>query len=113
MKNIVLILTAVFFSYSSMLIAGSPKVEKSSTVSSEIESYLEQSGFTYDSGSATIFTNFIVKENNDLYTIDFMVTEDNELIILSKDLEEEFYRVDHFTSEYMKKHVVPVAKVAS
>ena len=47
----------------------------------------------------------------DLYTIDFMVTEDNELIILSKDFEEEYYKVDHYTSAYMQKTVVPVATV--
>ena len=111
MKNIIAFLTVVLVSFSTTLTAGSIKCEEGAVVPCEIESYLEDSGFNYNASSATIFSNFIVKENNDLYTIDFMVTEDNELIILSKEFEEEYYKVEHYSSKFMEKHIVPVANV--
>jgi hypothetical protein len=113
MKNIIAFLTIVLMSSSSLLTAGSTKCAEGKVVPCEIESYLEDSGFNYNASSATIFSNFIVKENDELYTIDFMVTEDNELIILSKNLEEEFYKVDSYSSKYMQRHVVPVANVSA
>jgi len=86
---------------------------KKSPANCKIKSYLSSINFNSAAETATIFSNFLVNENGDLFTIDFMITDDGEIEILSKDYEEEYYKVDLYSTVNMIKYSFPVASINS
>lgn len=81
------------------------------SINSTIEHFLTDIDFESDGKNATIFVDFIISDNGDLYTVDFVVTESDEVIVLSEDFEEEWYRVDSYSTVNMKKYSVPVFNI--
>jgi hypothetical protein len=63
--------------------------------------------------SATIYTHFLVKEEGFIYTVDFMVTSNGDITILTKEIEEEYYKVNLFNAKHVEKYsvVIPTIEV--
>jgi hypothetical protein len=80
-------------------------------ITSNIENYLSTVGQTNTAGYATIYVNLLITQNGDLYTVDFMVTDDGEVVILSKEYEDEFYRVETFSSKLVEKYTVSISTI--
>lgn len=78
---------------------------------SAIEIYLSSIGYDNETEVAEIFVDFLVMENDDLYTVDFMVDEKGEIIVLSKEFEEEYYKVNTYSTKLMKKYSSAVAQI--
>lgn len=93
--------------------AGTTKCEEEAVVPCQIETYLTAVDFSQKTETVTIFSNFLVKEKGELYNVDFMVSENGEIIVISKEYEEEFYRVDEYNSNFMEQYTVPVALVSA
>ena len=107
-----LFLTITFLSVTSIgLFAHGAKDAKAVGVDSKIDTYLTSIDYHNTKETATIFVNFIVAENDNLYTVDFMVTENDEVIVLSKTEEDEFYRVDKYNANFMSQYSVPVSSI--
>ena len=96
---------------STVAIYASSNTSGNATVTNKIESYLNSINYEHANDEATVFSNLILKENEDLITVDFMVTEDDEIVVLSKDFEEEYYRVELYNSNYTTQYSLPVAFV--
>jgi hypothetical protein len=106
------LLTLAFLSIISLsAFADTTSVDESATLINKIENYIS----TIDqdkSAGATLYAHFLVKENGFIYSVDFMLTETGEIIVLSKDDEEEFYRVDSFNADHIEKYNIAVADIA-
>lgn len=76
-----------------------------------IESYLSSVDYENTEETVDIFTELLIVENDDLYTVDFMVTEEGEVIILSKEFEEEYYKVKNYSTVLLKKYTSEVAMI--
>lgn len=113
MKNLKQSLLSLFvlsvFSISAMAI--SPRADETKELKTKIEQYVKSIDLSKDEAPATIFTHFLVKEDGWIYTVDFMVTSDGEIIILSKELEECFYKVDLFNAEHVQKSSIATPTV--
>ena len=84
-------------------------------ISKELRTKVEQYVKTIDQpemdGSATIYTHFLVKEEGDIYTVDFMVASNGKITILTKELEDEYYRVDLFNAKHVEKYSVAIPTI--
>jgi len=111
-KSVLVIFT--FLSIFSFSVLANPhnSEEHTAEVTSKIENYLSTIDYSNNGDSVTVFVNFIISEHGDLYSVDFMVSEKEEIVVLSKELEDEFYRVDSlFNSKFVKKYSVPVTNI--
>ena len=97
------------FSISAM--ADTSNVDNTKELKTKIEHYVKSIDLSKMDASATIYTHFLVKEDDWTYTVDFMVTRDGEIIILSKELEEYIYKVDLFNAEHVKTSTVAMPTV--
>ena len=86
-------------------------VEHHQDLTVKIENYLLSIDYENRVDTATIFTNFIVKERGEIFNVDFMVTEKEEIVLLSKEQDDEFYRVDSYNSKFVRKYSVPVTNI--
>jgi len=97
----------------SLIIGSSYKltsIEKSENIlEASINSFLSGEEKIAKVNIAEIYSDFIVKENGHFYSIDFMLTSDGEVIILSKDIEEEYYILDKYTTKNLKHHTTVIA----
>ncbi len=112
-SNSFLCLVFLLSTFTTFASTASMEIEAPDTVSSKIESYLSTIDFNSDEELVTIFSNFLINENGDLYTVDFMITENEEIVVLSMDYEEEYYKVDSYSTRNMVQYSFPVAHVNS
>ncbi len=113
MKNSNLIL-GVLFIFSTLTVTANTNInsiEGKNAVSSKIVNYLSTINFTHDIETVTIFSDFLINENGDLYNVDFMVNEIGEILILTTEIEEEFYKVNSYSSMHLEQYSFPVAYV--
>lgn len=77
-----------------------------------IKEYVSTVQLHADKGQAEVFTNFIIEENGTRYAVDFMITDNKEIEILSKKSEFEFYRVDdRYNARFVQNYTVPVSTI--
>ena len=106
------LLTLAFLSIISLsAFADTTSVDESATLINKIENYISTIDQNQNTG-ATLYTHFLVKENGFIYSVDFMLTETGEIIVLSKEDEEEFYSMDSFSADHIEKYQVAVADIA-
>jgi hypothetical protein len=115
MKNINSYLVMAFLMLAITLSANNNSIacDMKNSVTCKIESYLSSMDLNLKAETVTIFSNFIVNQNGDLLTIDFMITEDGNIEILSKNFEEEYYKVDTYNTVNLEQYSFPVAQVKS
>lgn len=102
---------ALFSIFSISAFADSLTVHNTKTLSTVIENYVSTLDQSIEDGSAQIFTHFLVKEEGFIYSVDFMLTNSGEIIVLSKEDEKEYYRVDGFNAEHMGTYSIPVTNI--
>ena len=61
--------------------------------SAYIFDFVKENSFDHEPGVASVYTNFIIKEKGLNYAVDFLITEENEILILDIRSEDEFYRL--------------------
>lgn len=91
--------------------ADTTSVDESATLINKIENYVSTIDKSQNDGTI-LYSHFLVKEDGFIYSVDFMLTETGDIIVLSKDYEEEFYRVDTFNADHIEKYQVAVADIA-
>ena len=101
----------VFSMFSISAFADTLNIESTKELKTKIEQYVTTIDQAEMDGSATIYTHFLVKEEGFIYTVDFMVTSNGNITILTKDIEEEYYRVDLFNANLVEKYTVPVPTI--
>ena len=101
----------IFSMISISAFADTLNVENTKELKTKIEQYVTSIDQSEMDGSATIYTHFLVKEEGDIYTVDFMVTSDGKITILTKDIEEEYYRVDLFNAKLVEKYSVALPTI--
>lgn len=110
MKNSKLILVLVFL-ISSIATYAIPEASSNKEVTKKIQTFLTSIDYSHLNNEATVFNNFIVSEDGDLFNVDFMITENDEIVVLSKDYEEEYYKVELYNSNFTTQYSLPVAYV--
>ena len=110
LKSLIIAFTFLtIFSFSAH--ADTLDIENVKGITSNIEKYMSTLDQSNTAGSATVFVNLLISENGDLYTVDFMVTDEGKVVILSKEFEDEYYRVDTFSSRFVEKYTVSVSTI--
>lgn len=77
----------------------------------KIQQYLSSIPQDCKPGEACIYLDFLVAEHGELYNIDFMVTEDGKVTVLSVEFEEEYYKVNNYSSHLVKRVETPLALI--
>ena len=113
MKNLIYsTFTLVIISmFSITSFADTLNIDNTKELTTKIEQYVKTIDQSEMDGSATIYTHFLVKEEGDIYTIDFMVTGNGKITILTKEIEEEYYRVDLFNAKLVEKYSVAIPTI--
>ena len=113
MKNIIYsTFTLLIFSlFSVSAFADTTNVENTKEIKTKIEQYVKTIDQSEMVTSATIYTHFLVKEEGFIYTVDFMVTSNGKITILTKDIEEEYYKVDLFNAKLVEKYSVTIPTI--
>ncbi len=96
---------------STISFAHSPHGEDHPEVETNITKYLDSAELALQKGSVLVITNFIVKEHGEIYSVDFLVTDNREVIILSKKKDDEYYRVSTYNPQFVKQYSVPVSDI--
>jgi hypothetical protein len=86
-------------------------IEKTKELKTKIEQYVKTIDKSEINSSATIYTHFLVKEEGFIYTVDFMVTSNGKITVLSKEIEEEYYKVDLFNAKLVEKYSVAIPTI--
>jgi hypothetical protein len=86
-------------------------IEKTKELKTKIEQYVKTIDKSEINSSATIYTHFLVKEEGFIYTVDFMVTSNGEITILTKEIEEEYYKVNLFNAKLVEKYSVVISTI--
>ena len=103
-QSIFTVLIISMFSISAF--ADTLDIENTQELKTKIEQYVKTVDQPEMDGSATIYTHFLVKEEGFIYSIDFMVTSNGQITILTKELEKEYYKVDLFNAKHVEKYTV-------
>ncbi|MFT6338512.1 MAG: hypothetical protein ACJATI_005286 [Halioglobus sp.] len=103
----------VFSLFSVSAFGDTLNINPTKELKTKIEQYVKTINKSELSSKATVYNHFLVKEEGFIYTIDFMITSNGEITILTKDIEEEYYKVDLFNAKYVEKYsiVIPTIKV--
>ena len=101
----------IFSMFSLSAYADTLNIENTKELKTKIEKYVTNIDQSEMDGSATIYTHFLVKEEGFIYTVDFMVTSNGKITILTKDIEEEYYRVDLFNAKLVEKYSVAIPTI--
>lgn len=110
LKSIIIAFTFLtIFSFSAN--ADTLDIENVKGITANIENYISTIDQSNTAGSATVFVNLLISQNGDLYTVDFMVTDEGEIVILSQEFEEEYYRVDAYSPRFVEKYTVTVSTI--
>lgn len=113
MRHLQFLILSLFIagSLTSASLIDSSSINTSSEVDKIIEHYLDEIDFSNKEGAATIFVDLLISEKGDLYNVDFMVTGKNKVLVLSKEYEEEYYRVGEYSARNTRKYSVPVSYI--
>jgi hypothetical protein len=113
MKNIIYsIFTLLIFSlFSVSAFADTLNIDNTRQLKTKIEQYVKTIDKSEINSSATIYTHFLVKEEGFIYTVDFMVTSNGKITVLSKEIEEEYYKVDLFNAKLVEKYSVAIPTI--
>ena len=104
--------TLIIFSlFSISAFADTLNIDKTKELKTKIEQYVKTIDQSEMDNSATIYTHFLVKEEGFIYTVDFMVTDNGEITILTKDIEEEYYKVNLFNAKHVEKYSVAIPTI--
>jgi len=104
------LLLVTLFSVSTF--AYSKKPETNKELKSLIKEYVSTVQTHTDKGVAEVFTNFIIEESGTRYNVDFMITDGDEVEIISKNTEFEYYRVDdRYNARFVQNYTVPVSTI--
>lgn len=109
--NSFLCLTFIMGNLLLMTSATVPKVKDEKSVSTKIEAYLSTVTLDLQTESVIVYSDFLIKENNNIYTVDFLVTAKGEVVVLNKNHEDEYYKMDTYSTKKLKQHSVAVATV--
>ena len=101
----------VFSMFSISAFADTLNINNTKELKTKIEQYVKTVDQSEMDNSATIYTHFLVKEEGFIYTIDFMVTGNGEITILTKDIEEEYYKVNLFNAKHVEKYTVAIPTI--
>lgn len=105
-------ITLFIFSISSLAsFTDTTSIDKSNELKTKIEQYVKTIDHSEMANKATIYTHFLIKEEGFIYSIDFMVTSNGEITILTKEIEEEYYKIDLFNAKHMKKYTVSMPTI--
>jgi len=100
--------------FSVSMFAAKISPESTQSLESLIKEYIQTSDYEVNQSQAEIFTNFIILENGERFAVDFMLTEDGKIDIISKKSEFEYYRVDgKYNARFIQKYSVPVSTINS
>ena len=91
LKTLVLVVLIIGFSYPLHSDTINPLSEEKA--SAYIYDFVKENSFDHEPGVASVYTNFIIKEKGLNYAVDFLITEENEILILDIRSEDEFYRL--------------------
>ena len=113
MKNLIFstFTLLVFSLFSVSAFADTTNVDNTKQLETKIEQYVKTIDQSEVGSSATIYTHFLVKEEGFIYTVDFMVTSNGNITILTKDIEEEYYKVDLFNAKLVEKYSVAIPTI--
>ena len=113
MKNLIYsTFTLIIFSlFSVSAFADTTNVDNTKELETKIEQYVKTIDNSELSTSATIYTHFLVKEEGFIYSVDFMVTSNGNITVLSKDIEEEYYKVNLFNANLVEKYSVAIPTI--
>ena len=103
----------IFSLFSISAFADTINIDKTKELKTKIEQYVKTIDKSEMNNSATIYTHFLVKEEGFIYTVDFMVTSNGDITILTKEIEEEYYKVNLFNAKHVEKYsvVIPTIEV--
>jgi hypothetical protein len=78
----------------------------------EIKEYVSTLDVQETESEALLFSQFITKDAEGfIYTIDFVVADDCEIIVLSVELEEEYYRINGYNVDDLKTKALSIAEI--
>lgn len=105
-------LSLAFFSCLSIsLFADTSSVTDEASFMLEIENYISTLDYTPQESVAMVYTDFLVKDQEGfIYKIDFIISDNCELIVISTELEEEYYSIDHYNVSQLKTSEVAIAE---
>ena len=101
----------IFSTFSISAFADTLNIDKTKELKTKIEQYVTTINQSEMDGSATVYTHFLIKEEGFIYTVDFMVTSNGKITILTKDIEEEYYKVDLFNADLVEKYSVAIPTI--
>lgn len=90
--------------------ADTTSVNHATSLISKIEKYVSSIDLDPNNGT-TLYSHFLVKEDGFIFAIDFMLSETGEIIVLSKDYETEFYRVEEYNADHIKSYRLAVPSI--
>ena len=105
---------AIFFLSAASTNASAPALNNycENAIMHEINSFI-QDEFHSESESNVVFHNFLVNQSGDLYTVDFMLTQEGETVILDSAFELEFYKVNGHSTEILKYYECDSVEISS
>ena len=78
----------------------------------EIKEFVSTLDMQASESEATLYSKFITKDADGfIYSIDFLIADDCEIILLSAELEEEFYRINRFNIEDLQTKTLTIAEI--
>ena len=83
------------------------------SLTSKIENYLSSLDQPIIKGCASIFVDLKVSDKGHLYNVDFLVSDEGKIVILSNIHEGEFYSVDRVSTKFVKKYSVPIVLISA
>lgn len=108
MKSTLVVLVCSMLSFNA--IADTLYLEPTRELETKIEKYITSLDQVNEDG-ATIYTNLLVKEEGQIYTVDFMVSNEGDITVLNKEEEDEFYKVDLFNAKYVERYNISVPSI--
>ena len=78
----------------------------------EINEYVSTIEMANTKSEAVLYSNFLTKdEEGFIYTIDFVISDECEIIVLSVELEEEFHKINQYNVEALKTKKLSIAEI--
>ncbi|MFT4535786.1 MAG: hypothetical protein ACJA1A_002694 [Saprospiraceae bacterium] len=113
MKNLIYsTFTLLIFSlFSVSAFADTTNIINTKQLETKIEQYVKTIDQPEMVSTATIYTHFLVEEEGFIYTVDFMITSNGKITVLSKDIEEEYYKVNLFNAKLVEKYSVAIPTI--
>ena len=113
MKTFKSLFTLTFLSLLSFsLIADTSTVKLEKAVEHQIEDYVATLNPADFDQAATIYTNLLVKDADGfIHTVDFMIADEGEIIVLSDKLEIEYHRMENYKADFVEVFEVGLLEI--